>query len=722
MLRDRRLHIVVIVFLASLLLYHAPVSKQLLRILHLRTYDLMLDFSNSRRLNDDAPVIEDIVIVDIDEKSINTLGQFSTWPGLYFADLVDRLSDDGAVAIGFDIFFTETDSISAFGQERIGRYLRGKGLEPGDIFSHLGSDDELARSFREAGNVFLAMFDRKQEGEPCPLPPNLRSWKVPGAPYYMLKSPKPPIEKLSSAAYGVGFAHIEPDVSRTIHDYPLFFRYDEDNLHTNFSLDMCLAVLGIDEIKIDNKLRLYSEGQLIRKVPLTSKKELFLKFYGHAYRFRYVSFSDILLGRIQEGFFKDKFILVGSSAEGLSDLKPSPMDQNYPGVELHATLMTNLLNKDYIYWVPSWLNWLICLALLVAVAIVIRKLKPQYSLIIFIGASLILFVVFLVSFDYLSLSMDYSVYMLTWLMGFPALLANESQNQYRERKRVKKVFEHYVSKPVIAQIMKEDNPLKVGGERRHAAILFCDIRGFSNMCEQLPAEEISDFLHRFFNRLTKVITENSGTLDKYIGDAILALYNVPIEYPDYKIKACQSALDMAKQCVSLRKEYTNHPVLHDFRMGVGIASGEIIAGNFGSDEIFNYTGIGDRMNLASRLEGLNKYYKTNIIIDKVTYNDVADVFLCRYLDRVGVKGRDEAVDIYELIGLREQCTQEQIDFASVYEQALELLRIGEFEESAKLFEKCLEIKPDDYPSKLMIGRTKSIDERFWDGTFRHDSK
>lgn len=721
MFRDRRLHIVVIVFLSSLLLHNVPVAKQLLRILHLRTYDTMLDFTNSRRLYDDEPVFEDIVIVDIDEKSINALGQFSTWPNLYFADIVDRLSADGALAIGFDIFFTETDSISAFGQERIGRYLREKGLEPGDTFAHLGSDDELARSFRDAGNVFLAMFDRKQGGEPCPLPPNLVAWDVPGAHFFKLNSPKPPIEKLSSAAYGVGFAHIEPDVSRTIHDYPLFFEY-EDKLYTNFSLDICLALLGIDEIKIDNKLRLYSQGELIRNVPLASNKALFLKYYGHAFRFRYVSFSDILLERIPEGFFEDKIILVGSSAEGLSDLKPSAMDQSYPGVELHATLMKNLLHEEYIYWVPSWLNWLICLVLLVSIAIVIRKLKPQFSLIIFIAASALMFAVFLFSFDLFSLSMEYSVYMLTWLMGFPALLANESQNQYRERKRVRKVFEHYVSKPVIAQIMKVDNPLKVGGERRHAAILFCDIRGFSNMCEQLPAEEVSDFLHRYFNRLTKVITNNSGTLDKYIGDAILALYNVPIEYPDYKIKACLSALDMASQAILLREEYVDHPVLHDFEMGVGIASGEIIAGNFGSDEIFNYTGIGDRMNLASRLEGLNKFYKTNIIIDKVTYADVTDIFLCRHLDRVCVKGRDEAVDIYELIGKKGQCSKEDFNFAKLYEQALMLLIEGKFEASAAAFKECLEIRPNDYPSQIMLERRGQIEECTWDGTFRHDSK
>lgn len=721
MFRDRRLHIVVIVFLSSLLLHYLPISKQLLRILHLRTYDTMLDFANSRRLYDDEPVFEDIVIVDIDEKSINTLGQFSTWPNLYFADMVDHLSADGAAAIGFDIFFTETDSLFAFGQERINRYIREKGLEPGDVFKHLGSDDELARSFRDAGNVFLAMFNREQEGEAYPMPPNLIAWDVPGASFYRLRNPKPPIEKLSSAAYGVGLAIIEPDVSRTIHDYPMFFEY-EDKLYTNFSFDMCLALLGIDEIKMDSHLRLYSGGELKRKVPLTSRKELFLKYYGHAFRFRYVSFSDILLDRIPDGFFEGKAVLVGSSAEGLSDLKPSAMDQNYPGVELHATLMKNILDEEYVYWVPSWLNWLICLVLLVAVAIVIRKLKPQFSLIIFIVASVLMSLAFLFSFDLFSLSMEYSVYMLTWLMGFPALLANESQNQYRERKRVRKVFEHYVSKPVIAQIMKVDNPLKVGGERRHAAILFCDIRSFSNMCEQLPAEEVSDFLHRYFNRLTKVITNNSGTLDKYIGDAILALYNVPIEYPDYKIKACESALDMASQAILLREEYVDHPVLHDFEMGVGIASGEIIAGNFGSDEIFNYTGIGDRMNLASRLEGLNKYYRTNVIIDKVTYTDVADIFLCRHLDRVCVKGRDEAVDIYELIGRKEQCSEDDFSFAELYDRALMLLIEGEFEASAAAFEKCLEIRADDYPSRIMLERKEIIDKCSWDGTFRHDSK
>lgn len=721
MLKNRRILILISVIFLSLILHQTPLAKQLLKVLQLRTYDLILDLANAYQLNDSEPTIEDIVIVDIDEESISTLGQFSSWPTLYFADLVDSLANDNPLFIAFDIFFTESDSISAFGQQRIGKHLKTQGYNAGDILKHFSSDQQFARALKDAGNVILGMFNDSSGYQAKSLPPNLIPWQVERAKAIPLSYPKPPIELLASSAMNIGFAHIEPDVSGVIHNYPIFFEYKGDK-YVNFSLQGALSLLGIDEIEMDSSLRLYREGELIRKVPLNSDGDFFFKYYGMGHRFRYVSFSDVLLGRIPHGFFEDKVVLVGSSATGLRDIKTSPLDPNFPGVELHATMLMNLLAEDYIYWMPLWLSWLIAILLVSGIGFAIRYLRPLYSLLIFIGVSLLLFLGFLLAFIGFSYVINYSVILLLWVLGFLSLLVNESQLQYREKKKVRHAFEHYVSKSVISQIMEVDNPLKVGGTRQKASILFCDIRSFSTLCELLPAEEIGDLLYSHFNRATKVIMENNGTLDKYIGDAVLALYSVPIRQEHYQLDACRSAYGIYQGALEVKEEYKEHPILKDFAIGVGIATGEIIAGNFGSDEIFNYTGIGDKMNLASRLESLNKDYRTNIIIDHATYQEAKEEFLCRFLDRACVKGKDEAVDIYELICPSEKASERQKELAELYSKAMRLLCELKPLQAKEAFEFLLKKYPDDYPSSLMLKRIKEIDLESWDGVFRHQEK
>lgn len=720
-LRYRRALITIMVILLSLLLHHVFIAKQLLELLQLRTYDLILDLDNAFAEQDGKPVFEQIVIVDIDEESIAKLGQYSTWPNLYFADLVDSLANDKPLLIAFDVFFTESDSLNAYAQERITQHLESKGYDAHGLFDYYTSDADLARAMRDAGNVYLAMFNSAGESGSTDLPDQLQTWQVAQAKAVALSQPKAPIPLLAEAASGLGFAHIEPDISGFIHDYPLFFQY-QDSLYVNFSFQACLDLLGIDEMRQQRDLVLLSQGRSIRKLPLDSKQRFFLNYYGKAHRFRYISLSDVLSGRIAHPFFEDKIVLVGASAAGLRDIKSSPLAMDYPGVELHATFMQNVLSEDFVHWLPLYLSWLIASALVVLMAFGMRYLRPLQSLFAFAVASLLLFIAFFAGFAKLRLSMDYSVYLSTWVLGYFSLLINESQLQYAEKKRVRYAFEHYVSKSVISQIMKVDNPLRVGGVRKSASIMFSDIRDFSSICEKLPAEEVGDFLHTYFNRCTRVVTQNFGILDKYIGDAMLALFNVPIEHPNYQYDACHAAMGIVEESRALRQEYAEHPILRDFKIGIGIASGEIIAGNFGSDEIFNYTGIGDKMNLASRLESLNKIYLSSIIIDHETYLAVKGLYLCRWLDRVCVKGKGEAVDIYELICAQSDARESQIAYYQLYAEGLQAMIDGHRERAEAVFNQCQQLKPEDYPAQLMLKRGLELDWTCWDGVFHHDHK
>ncbi|MCB5262590.1 MAG: adenylate/guanylate cyclase domain-containing protein [Candidatus Cloacimonetes bacterium] len=720
--RLRRPLIILGVIVGSYLLHYLPVSRQLLRALQLRVYDTLLDYRNAFSDSDRAPVFDDICIVDIDEQSISALGQFSSWPSLYFADLVDSLANDNPILIAFDVFFTESDSINAFGQQRMSEHLAAKGYQPQGLFQHYTSDADFARAIREAGNVYLAMFNSSvSPPEGSSLPDNLIAWEVLPKKSLKLQHPKVPIPLLGNSAYRVGFAHIEPDLSGEIHDYPLFLHH-EDEYYVNFSFQACLDLLAVDEIVQGKDLLLKSQGEQVMRLPLTDDGLLFLNYYGRAGRFRYISFSDVLLGNLADGYFEDRIVLVGTSASGLRDIKTTPLDADYPGVELHATLMQNILTEDFIQWLPRWLSWLICIVLLSGLSFVMRYLKPLLSIVVFLGASVLLLLAFYLSFVWGPLCMDYSVFLLPWIIGYLVLLINESQMLLAEKKKVRNAFEHYVSKAVISQIMKVNDPLKVGGEKKTASILFVDIRGFSSICEQVSPEQISSFLHEFFNRSTRIITKNRGTLDKYMGDAILALYNVPMPISGFQTDVCNTALGIVKESLLIRDSYANHPVLCDFKIGVGIATGEIIAGNFGSDEIFNYTGIGDRMNLASRLESLNKAYRTSIIIESVTYDAVSDIFLCRWLDRVCVKGKGEVVDIYELLCPISEATESQNKLCQLYGEGLKAMTEAQPELARARFEQVLKLFPQDYPCQLMLKRLSEIKWDCWDGYYSHESK
>lgn len=719
--RYRRVLVPFVLILFTWLLFHLPISKQLLTLLHFSTYDLIFDIYNAFSDRDSGAVIEDIVIVDIDEESISKLGQYSSWPNLYFADLVDSLANDSPMLIGFDVFFSESDKINEFGQERLHNHFLEHGYEPYGLFEQLSFDEDFAQAIKEAGNVYLSMFNSSIAIDSIYLPPTLSAWQVPGAKALPVSNPKAPLPILAEAAKGVGFAIIEPDLSGIIHDYPLFFQY-ADSLYVNFSLQACLDLLQVDDIRMDKDLKLFSKRKEVRNLPLNNNKSFYLNFYGKSRRFRYVSFSDVLLGRIPQRFFTDKIVLVGSSASGLRDNKTTPLDTYYPGVELHATMMMNVLADDFVHFIPLTWNWALAVLLVLILVVCFRFMKPYYTLFIFLAGSFCLLVVFLSFFARMRLCFDYSVLISVWVLAYLGLLINESQMHFAEKKKVRNAFEHYVSKSVITQIMKMDNLLQVGGSRKKASILFCDIRNFSGICEQLPAEEISDFLNTHFNNCTKILTRHGGTLDKYIGDALLGLFNVPIEHPFYQLDACDAAWGIMLAAQELQKEYATHEILSSFRIGIGIASGEIIAGNFGSEEIFNYTGIGDKMNLASRLESLNKVYLSSIIIDSATYEAVKDRYLCRWLDRVCVKGKGEALDIYEIMSPMAEANEQQKRFCAFYHEGLAAMINSQEDKAKAAFTRCLEIKPTDPPTQLMLSRLKELNWDNWDGIWRYQSK
>jgi adenylate cyclase len=719
MQRNRRSRLIFLVLIALVIAaYYLPVSGNVYRVLQLKLYDVFWHSASALGDWDKLPLIEEVCIVDIGEQSIAELGQFSSWPSLFFADLVDIVAQDSPKLIAFDIFFSESDSLSEFSRQRLAQHFQRQGIEDGKLIPALSTDSELERALRQAGNVYLPMFGTNQQADHLVLlPQTLKTWDVQPDNYKELNHLYPPVHYLANAAKGIGLAHISVDESGSIHDFPLFFSYEKQYL-VNFSFQACLDLLEVDQIQTGANISLLRAGKTLRTMPLDDRGRFHFRHYGAAERFRYIQISDVLKGNVEPGFFRDKIVLIGASAAGLRDTKPSPLSMDIPGVELHATFIYNLLHEEYVHWLPSWLGWVLALILLFLASKLLKRCKPVSGLLVFLlttyGLLLGLYLLFATSFY----AMPYSTLFFPWVIGFSALMIGESQRQHHEKQKVKHAFEHYVSKAVIREVMQTPQALKVGGVKRHACIMFADIRDFSTMCESMSPDAVSGFLHDYFNRSTALITRHNGMLDKYIGDAILALFNVPVDQKDYQYQACLCALELISEVQSIRRQNIGHQLLANLRVGIGLASGSIIAGNLGSDEIFNYSGIGDRMNLASRLESLNKFYLTQIIVDNETWLVTREHFHYRWLDRVCVKGKQEAVDIYELLGSKNDPLPHP-DAIKLYEEALAALCKPDPDHAEQLFLKASELAPDDPPTLIMLQRLKELNRTAWDGVYRH---
>ncbi len=718
----RRIQIALIAILVVIIALGIA-ELSIFRVLSYRIYDTIIWADYILNDKDKLPVYDDISIVDIDENSIQNLGQFSRWPTLFFADLVDIINEDKPKLIAFDVFFTEPDSISNHAKQRLSAIAGESPDRLNKAFDLMSTDYQFARAMQNAGNVFLAMFNSPVPREDLYLPSTLYPLQIRPKHYLKTDNPYPPIQELAESAYGVGFAHIQPDESGKIHDYPLFLRY-LSNYYVNFSFQACLDLLQIDSVYVGRNAKLYSDSQLSRSLPLSRKGKFYLKYYGPEGSFRYISFSDVIKRKIAPGYFTDKIILVGSSAAGLRDFRTSPMDPTIPGVELHATLMRNVLTEDYVKWVDPYLTLGLLLVLILIVAVMIYSARPLISFIFFAVVNVLLFIGFYLLYVWYSYTMNYAAVLLPWTLCYLSLLYDHYTHQIKEKKKVRNAFEHYVSKDVISHIMTDPSFLKIGGEKKYVSVLFADIRNFSSYCEVCPANELTDFLHTYFNRTTNFITDNKGLLDKYIGDAIVALYNVPIPYEDFQYYACRSALGIVEQANILRDEYIDHEILHDFAIGVGIGTGDLIIGNMGSDRIFNYTGIGDTMNLSSRLEGLNKYYHTSIIINENTYNSIKDRFFCRYMDCVSVKGKQKANKLYELISYLSDVSEESdlYHYVQHYEKAMFALYESKIEIAVENLHIALKYRAEDYLCMMMLTRIENLDLRTWKGVWQHSTK
>jgi adenylate cyclase len=644
----------------------------------------------------------DIVIFLIDQYSLDFFekqqGLPWPWPRQVYSAVIDYLRTGGAKAVFFDLIFTESSRA---------------GVE---------DDQDMARAMERSGNVFLplSLSQQKEESwEPTPASAlerfSLDKADLPGSSYPVTLSAGLPVDELLRSARGAGNVLFVPDKDGIFRRLPLAASYNSLLVP---SISVALA-------------KFVGEGEKLPPVPVDSSGQMIIRYHGPEGTYKSFSIASIInsWAQIEEGKdpqvppsdFSGKTVLIGGSAPGILDNWPTPLSGVCPGVEIHATALDNLLRRDFVRVPPPavFLGFLIFVSLFTAVgASGLRKIRQLIVLFILCLAlpCAAVWLAFRSGFW-----LDFVVPEFAVVTGFiGASLLNYSV-EGKQRRFIKSVFRHYLSPDVIERVIQNPALLRLGGEKREVTSFFSDVAGFTTISESLAPEELVNLLNEYLSEMTDIILSSGGTLDKYEGDAIIAFWNAPLDQSDHALRACRAALDCQKRLGELQPRF-QEKYGRAVTIRIGLNSGAAVVGNMGSSRRFDYTAMGDTINLAARLEGACKQYKVPILVGEETYRRVQSDVAAREVDIIRVVGKTKPVVVYEIIGDKADLTPAEREQLNRYEEAREAYKRREWERAEALFGKI----EGDALAALYTERCRTLMQSpaagDWDGVFDLKSK
>lgn len=540
-----------------------------------------------------------------------------------------------------------------------------------------------------------------------------------------------PLKILADATKNFGYFNANPDPDGPIRRLPLFFKYNNE-LYPALALkaaslyfDYPIQPIAGDDIQAGELSGADFGGE--RAVPTTSSAMQLINFYKDPENyFPLLSVKDIINGRLDPSAFKDKVVFVGMTARGGFDLRANPFNAASPGVYIHAMATQNMIDSQYLQrWdFMALLEALGYLLLGLIFALVLPRLSPFMGLVATLFTALAIYILdttlvfpsghwMLLVFPILQLL---SLYLGLTIYGY--------FTEGKEKRQIKNAFQFYLSKSVVDEVLDDPSKLSLGGEKRVCTVLFSDIRGFTTISERLAPEKLTALLNEYLTPMTNIVFKHEGTLDKYMGDAIMAIFGAPMAHPDHAARACLTALEMMEKLRELHPHW-HEQGLPELDIGIGLNTGPMSVGNMGSKVRFDYTVMGDNVNLGSRLEGINKQYGTNIMISEYTYNYAKESIYARELDSVRVKGKREPVKIFELLGSGTP-TDAHKTLMDNFHEGLELYRNQEWDNAIKLFNHVRTLKADDFTSGVYISRCEAMQAQppapDWDGVFTMTTK
>ncbi len=610
-----------------------------------------------------VPPGDEIVIVAIDEASLTQVGRWP-WPRPTLAALVDRLNEAGAAVIGLDIVLDQPDmSVDLATLEAA--VAEAPGLEARTLLDALGTevgaDARLAAAFRRSGHVIVGHFFELGDGPSAisaesvadvpELSVTATGGATPESAATVVRARRAHLSAatLARAAAGAGHVNVLPDGDGINRRLPLVVRVG-DRLSPALSLEVVRNYRGGETAAVMLAPREVTAIRLgAEMLPADSGGQIWLNYLGPPGTFPHVSAADVLAGR-GSAVLKGRIALVGFTALGFDEIA-TPFHPVVPGIDLQATAADNLLHGGSLHR-PRWLapvEAALVLALGLAIGLLLRRLTGIVGWMAALGI-VVLYVVgtqWLFETRGLVLTAVYPIAaILSCTLGTAIFRAVVEE---REKREIRQAFSRYLNPEVTELLARDPSQLRLGGERREITVFFSDIRDFTTISEALGPEALGKLLNEYLGAMTDVVFRHEGLLDKYVGDAIMAFWGAPVAAPDHARRCCQAALDMRATLASLHERWAADGVpLIEIR--IGIHSGEAMVGNFGSAQRFSYTAMGDTVNVASRLEGVNKQYGTHVLISEGTRRAIGDGFLSREIDRVMVKGRVEPVTVYELLG------------------------------------------------------------------------
>jgi len=698
------------------------------------------------RLTMPGGVDERIVIVDIDEASQAELGQWP-WPRNTLAAIVDRLFDDYAVRVlGLDVLFAEAEETSA---ERIIAELAASGIaadpavrdELDRLRNTLDSNYRFTESFiaRDVvtGFVFKDFLTANEPESTGALPPPLiRASELTNVsvPFVTAAGFAGNLSDLQENAVAGGFFDSPIiDADGVFRRAPLVQQYRGD-LYPSLALAVARAVLGSADVGLG--FAQTKDGRLSgielehfqlgdKSIPVNEQVAVYIPYRGPQESFAFISAKDVLDGSAAHDVLDGKIVLLGASAAGLLDLRSTPVGQRYIGVEAHANLIAGLLDNK-IRQQPAYadgLEFVLLFVIGVLMALVLPKLAPLSALAFVLAIIAAAMAGNLWMWSSLGLVVPLASLLVYTVLAAMLQITYRFFVEQRNKRHLSHIFGQYIPPSLVEEIDDSGQEISLEGESREMSVLFSDVRGFTTISEGLDAIELTRMMNEFLTPFTRAVQQHRGTIDKYMGDCVMAFWGAPLRDDEHARHALLTAFDMIAAVKTLDEPFSKKgwPAI---RVGVGIASGDMNVGNMGSEFRIAYTVMGDTVNLGSRLEGLTKQYGVDIIVNARTAGLVPD-FTFRELDLVRVKGKNEPVAIYQPLGQRAELDADTLAELAEYEVALSAYRQKNWDLAADSFQK-LKQRTDELLYNVYLDRI----ERFrqepppmdWDGVFAHLNK
>jgi adenylate cyclase len=705
-----------------------------------------------------------IVIVGLDEKTLQEVGAYPL-PRSTYAKLVRKLKEDSARVVGFDMTFPlpeSSEALEVLSKLQTDLTSPKQKQEVEALRQQADVDAQFADALKDAGNVVLGHVfldaDRARYADPKKaeayfnivwakaFPQVLKAghgnvdlsnaWVQAGG--AVAQGVEANLPKYAESAASFGFFNIEPDKDGTLRRALFLSRYRD----LDFFPSLDLMVLQQYEGTPDQQIAAYISANGLERIQFGQHElhpradgTMLINYVGPFHSYPQYSMADVLTGNVPAGTFRDKIVFVGATALGIGDIRNTPFQGHqsaYMGVEVHANILDNLLHSaepHRTFLVRGFREEMVDIGFILlfglGLGIWFGRSKPLTATATTV-AVLALFAGFVyVGFVHWGRWFSLVIPSATLVIAYLASISYRVFFEEREKRKIRKQFGMFLSPGVISLIEKDpEKYFRPGGETKDLSILFSDIRDFTTISEGLSPDELVRMLNEYFNAMTDVLYRNLGTLDKFIGDAIMAFWGSPYPQDDHAYHACMCALQMRDRLVELNADWEKRG-FKQIAIGLGVNSGDVNVGNIGSEKRLSWTVMGDNVNLASRLEGMTKQYRTAILIAEGTYAATKGQFVAREVDNIRVKGKNKPVTIYELLATSDEAAKYD-DLLTIYNCALENYRAGNWIEAAGSFGEIMRTRPLDGPTQVLLQRCiEFIDEPpppGWDGVYVARSK